>query len=175
MFFKKDVNKNKGIRLAVNLAAHSTCGTVFEGHDLSFQDALALGLNLRPSVMVCGVDNAATRVAVSKHCQVLEIPAVFIAVDFVAESGYVAVQKPGEACFGCLLPKSLGGQKAPCFTPAVKDILKVVAGLALYAIDSLLMDRKRDWNYRRIHLAGFMPDEMRMIGRNPNCPLCGHE
>src|ERR1051325_9259390 len=61
MFFKKDVNKNKGIRLAVNLAAHSTCGTVFEGHDLSFQDALALGLNLRPSVMVCGVDNAATR------------------------------------------------------------------------------------------------------------------
>src|ERR1051325_254989 len=42
MFFKKDVNKNKGIRLAVNLAAHSACGAVVEGHDLSCQDALGV-------------------------------------------------------------------------------------------------------------------------------------
>src|SRR5580658_10848381 len=80
--------------------------------------------------------------------------------------------KPGKACFGCLFPKSLHGRKAPCWTPAVKDILKVVGGLALYGIDSLLMDRRRNWNYRRIHLAGWRTDDLRTIQRNPECPLC---
>ena len=172
MFFKRDVHKNKAKCLVVNLAQHSTCGTILEGYDLSFQDSLALGLDMRASVIVCGVDNAETRVAVSKYCLESKTSAVFIAVDYVAESGYVALQKPGEACFGCILPKSLHGHKAPCFTPAVKDILKSVGGLALYAVDSVLMDRKRNWNYRRIHLAGFMPDDSRMVERNPDCTLC---
>jgi adenylyltransferase/sulfurtransferase len=174
MFFKGDVHKNKGKCLAVNLAAHATCGTILEGYDLSFQDALALGLDLRASVIVCGVDNAKTRVEVSSFCRKSEIPAVFCAVDYVAESGYVFVQEPGRACFGCVFQKSLHGRKAPCWTPAVKDILKVVGGLAMYAIDSLLMDRRRSWNYRRIHLAGWMPDDLQTIEKNHQCPLC-HE
>jgi len=62
---------------------------------------------------------------------------------------------------------------APCFVPAVKDILKVTAGLALYAIDSLLMERNRNWNYRRVHLAGFAPDESAILKRNLECELCG--
>lgn len=172
MFFKGDLYKNKGKCLAVNLSRHAFCGTTLEGYDLSFQDALALGLDMRASVAVCGVDNGKTRVEVSNYYRKLGIPVIFIAVDYVAESGYVFVQEHGKACFGCLFPKSLYGRKAPCFTPAVKDILKVVAGVALYAVDSLLMDRKRNWNYRRIHLAGFMPDDLQMIEKNSDCPLC---
>jgi adenylyltransferase/sulfurtransferase len=175
MFFKNDVHKNKGKRLAVNLAAHATCETVLEGYDFSFQDALAIGLDMRASLAVCGVDNGKTRIEVSNHFRKLGVPVVFIAVDYVAESGYVFVQEPGKSCFGCLFPKSLYGRKAPCFTPAVKDILKVVAGLTLYAVDSLLMERKRNWNYRRVHLAGFMPDDLQMIKKNSDCPLCSHE
>jgi len=175
MFFRQDIHKAKAPRLAINLSRHATCGTTIEGHPLSFQDALALGINLNASLAVCGVDNAKTRVDVSEYFRKLNVPVVFIAVDYVAESGYVFVQEPGKGCFGCLFPKSLYGRKAPCFTPAVKDILKAVAGLALYAIDSLLMQRRRSWQYRRIHLAGFMHDECSTIECNSQCPLCGHE
>jgi len=75
-------------------------------------------------------------------------------------------------CFGCAFPRSLSGQRAPCFVPSSKDILKVTAGLGLYAVDSLLMERKRNWNYRRIHLAGYAPDVLLNVERNANCPLC---
>jgi hypothetical protein len=94
-------------------------------------------------------------------------------VDYAAEHGYVFVQEPGRACFGCLFPKSHKARKAPCRTPAVKDILKVVAGFALYAIDSLLMKRPRNWNYRDIHLAGFAPGCECVIEKRNDCPLCG--
>ncbi|MGZ5527445.1 MAG: ThiF family adenylyltransferase [Limisphaerales bacterium] len=174
MFFENDVHHRKGKRLAKNLAAHAIGRTVLEGYDLSFQDALALGIDMSASVAVCGVDNGATRVAVSNYFRQRNIPVVFIAVDYAAEHGYVFVQEPGEACFGCLFPKTMYGRKAPCFTPAVKDVLKVVAGLSLYAIDTLLMPRKRNWNFRNVHLAGFGPSEERFITRNSNCPLC-HE
>jgi hypothetical protein len=121
---------------------------------------------------VCGVDNGEARVAVSEHFRSINIPGVFVAVSLEAEAGYVFIQQRGEACFGCLFPRNPYGRPAPCRTPASKDILKVVGGVALYGIDSLLMDRNRSWNYRRIHLAGFMPDDLQMVGRHPNCPLC---
>ena len=174
LFFKRDLYKSKAKRLARNLAPHATCGTLVEGYNLSFQDAVALGMDLHGTIAVCGVDNGRTRVDVSNYYRELKLPVLFIAVDYVAESGYVFLQEPGKACFGCLFPKSLRGHKARCFTPAVKDILKIVAGLALYAIDSLLMDRKRNWNYRRVHLAGFMPDDSQCIERLSSCPLCKH-
>ena len=173
LFFAKDIAKPKGIRLAVNLAKHATCGTTFYGYDLDFQDALSVGIDLSCDLGVCGVDNNPTRTAVARHFLTVGKPVVFIAVDLKAEQGYVFIQKPGEACFGCLFPNSLDGHKMPCRTPAVKDVLKVVAGLALYAIDSLLMDRPIGWNYRNVHLAGFAPSNELTIERKPDCPLCG--
>jgi len=172
-FFNWDLGKKKGVRLAKNLAPHATCGTVLEGYGWSFQDALALKMDLGASFCVVGVDNGATRVEASQFFRELKMPVVFIAVDLLAEAGYVFVQEVGKACFGCLFPKTMYGRKAPCRTPAAKDILKVVAGMALYAIDSLLMDRKRSWNYREVHLAGFAPSCERVIDRKLDCPLCG--
>ena len=67
MFFKTDVHKKKASRLAVNLAPHATCGTILEGYDLSFRDALVLGKDMNASVVVCGVDNGKTRVEVSNY------------------------------------------------------------------------------------------------------------
>lgn len=171
-FFKHDIGKNKGVCLAENIAGHATCGTVLHGYGYSFQDAVALEHNLNADIVVCGVDNNAARVAMSKYYRKLEVPVIFIAVDYMAENGYVFVQEPGGPCFGCAFPNCLEKRKAPCRTPAVKDILKVVAGIALYAIDSLLMNRKRNWNYRNIHLAGFAPSQELMIERKQNCFLC---
>lgn len=172
-FFKRDLFKPKAHRLVRNLACHGSCGTQLKGYALSFQDALALSIDLTADFLVCGVDNNPTRIDVCRYCLEARIPVVFIAVDYEAENGYVFVQEPGSACFACAFPKSLQGHKAPCRTPAVKDILKVVAGIALYAIDSLLMGRKRGWNYRNIHLAGFAPSNVLPIERRPDCPVCG--
>ena len=104
----------------------------------------------------------------------LATPVIYIAVDLLAECGHVFVQDGTSTtpCFGCAFPNSLVSRKAPCFVPAAKDILKVTAGIGLYAVDSLLMDRKRNWNYRRIHLAGYAPDVLINIEQNPECPLC---
>jgi hypothetical protein len=144
---------------------------------MSFEDAVASGMGMSATFIVCGVDNSEARVAVSQFYRRLATPVIFIAVDMLAECGHVFVQEgnPVTACFGCAFPKSLAPRNAPCFVPASKDILKAIAGFALYAIDSVLMDRKRNWNYRLIHLAGFAPDIMLNIERNSECPLCGKQ
>ena len=173
-FFWEDIGRNKAHCLARNLAPHCHAGTTLVGHPYSFQDALALGVNLPASVVVCGVDNSEARVAVSRHYHPLGVPVIFIAVDLLAECGHVFVQENNGPCFGCAFPNSLSPRKAPCFVAASKDALKVTAGLALYAVDSLLMSRKRNWNFRRIHLAGFAPDVLSTIERNSKCPLCSN-
>ncbi|HMJ88171.1 MAG TPA: ThiF family adenylyltransferase [Candidatus Acidoferrum sp.] len=173
-FFKEDIGQPKAHCLVRNLAPHCHAGTILEGYSHSFEDAVAMKLELSASVIVCGVDNSAARVAVTRYFLPLGIPVIFIAVDLLAECGHVFVQEStaGAPCFGCAFPNSLSPRKAPCYVPASKDILKVTAGLALYAIDSLLMARKRNWNFRRHHLAGFAPDVLEAIEQNRDCRLC---
>jgi molybdopterin/thiamine biosynthesis adenylyltransferase len=174
LFFPPDIGQNKACCLARNLDPHCHAGTILEGYPMSFEDAVALKVDLSAAFVVCGVDNSEARVAVSRHYHRLGTPVIFVAVDLLAECGHVFVQKSTSTapCFGCAFPRSLVGRKAPCFLPASKDVLKAVAGFALYAIDSVLMDRKRNWNFRRIHLAGYAPDVLLNIEKNPNCPLC---
>lgn len=173
-FFAPDIGLNKAECLARNLAPHCHVGTILEGYPMSFEDAVALNLDLSTAFVVCGVDNSNARVAVSRHYRSLATPVIFIAVDLLAECGHVFVQEgePTKPCFGCAFPRSLAGRKAPCFVPSSKDILKVTAGLALYAIDSVIMERKRNWNYRRVHLAGYAPDVLINVEQNAKCPLC---
>ena len=173
LFFKEDIGKKKGVCIAKNLSRFATCGSVIEGWGYSFQDAVALGHPLDADVVVCGVDNNTTRVEVSKFFRAKNIPVVFTAVDLMAESGYVFVQEVGKSCFGCCFPDCLNNIKIPCRTAAAKDILKTVAGMGMYGIDSLIMNRKRNWNYRLVHIAGFAPDVKMTVEKNPKCPLCG--
>lgn len=173
-FRSGDLGMNKSLRLARHLAKEGYMGTAIHAIPLYFQEALERKVPLRPDVMVCGVDNDECRVAVAQYAHDSKIPVAFIAVSRDANHGYVFVQRPGEACFVCLHPEALNNDVHPCpGVPAVKDVLKLVAGLSLYAIDTLIMDRKRNWNYRMIHLAGFMPDSKAWVEPGPSCPVCG--
>jgi molybdopterin/thiamine biosynthesis adenylyltransferase len=172
-FFKKNLSRNKAMSLAKNLVTEATDSSVIVGHPFSFERALSRGLELDGDVIVCAVDNNGARVNVCRHYLDTR-PVVYLGVDEMADHGYVFVQERPGPCFACLFPHALdeddGGQCAK--VGAVKDILKVVAGMALYVVDSLLMPRKRAWNYKEITLAGFAPGVSRCIERRERCPVC---
>ena len=172
-FFQEDLYSNKATSLAKNLVREATDSSIIVGHPLSFEDAMSRGLELDGDVIVCGVDNNSTRVNVSRH-YLHKRPVVYLGVDELADHGYVFVQESVGPCFACLFPHALneddGGQCAK--VGAVKDILKVVGGIALSAVDSLLMARMRAWNFREVSLAGFVPDATKMLARRDSCPTC---
>jgi molybdopterin/thiamine biosynthesis adenylyltransferase len=172
-FTRKEIGKNKAIGLARNLVREGYMGTILNAYPFFFQEALEKGTIPETDLIICAVDNEETRIFLSRYAIKNKLPAIFSAVSRDANQGYVFVQEPGKACFACAFPNTISNQITPCpNTPAIKDILKIVSGLALYAADTILMSRKRDWNFRMIYLAGFVPDENRRIAPNPDCPLC---
>ena len=173
-FFAKDLGQNKAWALVRNLVPESIGRTYLKGCGCTFQEALEAEFDTTCDVALCGVDNNQTRLFASRHFREKRLPLVITGVSNEADHGYVFVQEPDGACFECLFPGALANQRDPCpNTPAVMDILKVVAGLTLYAIDSLLMARPRHWNYRQIFLDGSSPDRSVRIPRRPDCRLCG--
>lgn len=172
-FYARDLYKNKARCLARNLASEGFCGTHISGFGLSFQDAQERGIDLLGNVAIVAVDNNPTRVAASCYYRKQGMPVIFTAVSAQADHGYVFIQKPAEACFGCQFPDSINDETYPCpGTPAVKDILKVVAGIVVYGLDTLLMERKRFWNYKSIFLDGSIPGSDWKVARRQDCALC---
>ena len=172
-FREEDLNKPKAHCLAKNLAREGFLRTTIEGYSLSFQDALALGIDLADtSIAIVGVDNNPCRVAASRFYRERSIPCIFTSVSVDTTHGYTYVQEPGGACFGCQFPKSINDETYPCGTPAAIDILKVMGGIVSYAVDTIIMERPRLWNYKHEYLDGF-PGKDWMVQRRPECKLCG--
>ena len=173
-FDATDIGKPKALALARNLARQATGPSLIEGYAYSFQDALAKGLKLEGQIAVVGVDNNATRIHAAQYYLARAVPVLFLAVDVQAARGYVFVQtsQPGHPCFQCLYPDAPNDPRIYGCAGASIEILKIMAGLALYAIDSLLMARARPWNYKAVFLdqGG---DGQRTIGQRPTCSLCG--
>ena len=172
-FYQRDLFKPKARRLARNLAAEGVMGTHLHGYALSLQDAVVQGVDLTADVVIVGVDNNPTRTFSARHFRTLGTPVIFTAVSRTANNGYIFVQEPDGPCFGCLFPDALNDETYPCpGTPAVKDILKVVAGIVLYATDTVLMPRPRQWNYKDIVLDGSIPGNDWRITARADCPIC---
>jgi molybdopterin/thiamine biosynthesis adenylyltransferase len=172
-FYAQDVGKPKALALARNLARQATGNTHIQGYATSFQEVRANGMKLEGDVAVVGVDNNATRIAAAEYYWARAVPVIFLAVDVQAARGYVFVQssQPDEPCFQCLYPDAPSDQRIYGCAGASIEILKIMAGIALYAIDSLLMTRPRPWNYKAVFLdqGG---DGQHVIGQRPACSLC---
>lgn len=173
-FGPEDQGRNKALALARNLARQATGRTLIEGHARSFQDALANGVSAEGDIAVVGVDNNPTRIAAAEYYLGRHTPVIFLAVDARAARGYVFVQtsQPGDPCFLCLFPEAAEDRRVHQCAGASIEILKIVAGIALYAVDSLLMARPRPWNYKEVFLDQG-PDGHRTIQQRPGCRLCG--
>ncbi len=175
LFTKSDIGKNKAIQVVKNLKKFGYMGTTIIGYPIFLQEYLER-YSYKPDIVICGVDNDQARISASSFGLKHNIPVVFTAVSRDANNGYVFIQKVGEACFGCLFPNAINNRKSPCpNAPAMKDILKVVSGMVLFAIDTVLMERKSSWNYRTLYLSGFMPEFVTVKDRNPDCRLCSKQ
>ncbi len=183
LFFSKDLFKNKAVSLAENLSKTGFGETMIIGYPYNFEEAVALGVDLSSSAAIVGVDNDKCRVHAAEYFIGKNIPVVFTGVSEDGNSGYVFIQesKDETPCFGCLYPDSArevkeGSSRSPCpNTPAIKDILKIMGGLVIFAVDTLLMERKRSWNYRVFYLDGSVPSGESTIKQKPECLICGRK
>ena len=174
-FFKRDVGKNKAIAYGKHLCREALFETTILCWPYRFQELLEEGVSLEHcDVIVCGVDNNPTRVAVAKHGLTHDIPVIHAAVSRDANQLYCAVQEAGNACFGCMFPHALNDDSYPCNLPGIIDVLQVLAGFVVYAVDTILCGRHREWNLRSVFLDGSVPDACLSIERRADCPLCSH-
>jgi hypothetical protein len=173
LYYKEDLGKPKAYALARNLSKEACLGTTIVGYHLSFQDAISRGIDLSASVAVVAVDSNRGRIAASTYYRERNTPVIFCAVSEQGDHGYCFVQEPGQGCFACHDPGAVTDLRTPCpGTPAILDILTVVVGLALYAVDTVLMPRPRRWQYKQVYLA--TGDGLTFsVPRKPTCPLCG--
>jgi molybdopterin/thiamine biosynthesis adenylyltransferase len=171
-FYERDIGHNKAIALARNLQPECIAATDISGYALRLEEAIARGADLSCDVAVCGVDNNPARVAASRYFRRAGIPVIFTAVSADADHGYVFVQESEGRCIGCLFPDMLNDERYPCpGTPAISDVLQLMGALCVYAVDTLLMKRRRGWNYRRMCLSDCMLDGVSLVQARKTCKL----
>ena len=118
------------------------------------------------------MDNNPARVAASRYFREKSIPVIFTAVSADGDFGYVFVQDRTGPCIGCLFPDMADDDRYPCpGTPAIADVLQLIGALVVYAVDSLLMNRPRTWNYRRISLSDNASDGASLIDVRSSCRM----
>jgi molybdopterin/thiamine biosynthesis adenylyltransferase len=173
-FYEADIEKNKAIALALNLQRECIFATELTGMGMPFEAAVATGMDIGCDVAVCGVDNNPCRVAASQYFRARRIPVIFSAVSADGDHGYVFIQEKDGPCFGCVFPDAVNDLRFPCpGTPAIIEILQVVGALTVYAVDSCLMARPRQWNYRELYLSDGEWGSSRKVGVRADCPVLG--
>lgn len=175
-FHADDVGKPKAHALARNVKSEATLPTKIIAYPWKFEEVAQYDVDLCCDVAVCAIDNDAGRLFASAYFLARRIPCVFVAVDREAGGGYCFVQesKPGSPCWLCLMPEAAEMREVDqrC-AGSEPGLLSAMAGITSYAIDSLLMPRKRSWNYFELFLNGMLNGGgPKLVMPRPNCPVC---
>lgn len=162
-FFEEDLYKNKAICLGKNLAIQGIRKTQIIAYPVMFQKAVEDKVDTSCDIAICAPDNDITRIFVSKYFYETT-PVIFTGLDHQANTGYVYIQEPNKKSLLEILPNVVKKKRNPCpNNPAIIDILKIVAGFILFAVDSVMMERKRNWNYRQFFLCGFVQEVVKIL------------
>ena len=173
LFYLKNVGKNKAISLAKNLSKEGYFDSTIKGYPYRFQEALEMDMDLsRYDAIICAVDNNPTRMSVANYCLANNIPLIINGVSRDGSQMYCAVQQPGQACFGCIMPQEINYSIYPCNLPGIIDIIQVVAGFTVYALDTIIMGRHREWNLRMLSLDGSLPESSLLVPKKDKCSMC---
>jgi molybdopterin-synthase adenylyltransferase len=174
-FYASDIGQNKAIALVRNLQRECTYSSALTGYAMSFETAIHEKTDLNCDLAVCGVDNNPARVEAAQYFR-HRIPIIFTAVSADADHGYVFIQEPSGPCIGCLFPDIDEEKSSPCpGIPAIADILQLMGALVTYAIDSVLVGRKRSWNYRAMYLSSGECDATSLMSTKGACSLCAQK
>jgi molybdopterin/thiamine biosynthesis adenylyltransferase len=171
LFFEQDLYKNKALCLARNLRMFATQETTIYAYPMDFESARQAGHDLTRDIIVIGIDRDTDRIAINNYYRLRNTPTITMAVSEDANNGYVFIQEEGGPCFGCLFGHSQLGSSCPG-VPAVLDILFTIDGIALYALDTMLMNRPRNWNYCEFFLDGSIPPRQWLVKKRPGCRNC---
>ena len=175
-FFPKDLYQPKAWALARNLAPHGAMGTRIIAWPVSFERAYQLALDLDGDLAIAAVDSGPSRIEIARFAVERKIPALFGGASITADYANLFVQQVGSACYACAFPEEARGKQTPCpGSPAIKALFKHVAGLALYAVESLFMDRPRNWNLYTLCPSDATFTRSGWVNRRPDCPICGGE
>ncbi len=180
LFYPQDLNQPKAFALARNLAHESTAPDFAAvGVNLAFDEAFKTGTQPDCDLYIVGVDRNVARVDAARIGLAIGKPMIHIGLGRDASSLYVFVQtsRSTDPCWGDVFLDVVrqvidGRDNAPGCAPALIDCAQVASGLAMYAVDSVLMQRPRAWNYRRISLNSFEEPEPGVLAKlHPRCPL----
>lgn len=173
-FLISDVHQPKAFALARNLEPHGALGTRIMAWDLAFENAQAAGVDLSCNAIVSAVDDAQTRVAIARFAVEQRIPATFGGASVEADYANLFVQEVDGACYACAFPEEVAGTRTPCpGSPAIKDLFMQLGGLAVYAIDTLFMERRRTWNLYGLSPADGNVTASGRVEKRSECAVCG--
>ena len=174
--YPADVGMSKAEALANHLEQEATGETTITAYPHRFEDVAKTDEDLACDVAIVAIDNDEGRLYACDYYFTRRTPCIFVAVDRIASSGYVFVQasNPGEACWLCLCPdaweRTDTDQRCAGSEPG---LLQTMAGLVVYAVDSLLMPRKRTWSYFELFLDGTLGGGgIRQVPIRSQCPIC---
>jgi molybdopterin/thiamine biosynthesis adenylyltransferase len=173
-FFVCDVGSPKAWALTRNISPHGVMGTRIIAHNLSFAVAQDRGVDLSCDAIVSAVDDGQARGEIAKFGLEHQIPVIFGGASQEANFAKLFVQEVNEACFACACPEEADGERTPCpGSPAIKDLFMLLGSYMVYAIDTLFMERPREWNLHTFCPRDAAFTESRRVERNPDCPICG--
>ncbi len=174
LFSRDDVGAFKSVALAKRLSREGLFATTVTSYPRRFQELLEMGVVFpKDALFIGGVDNNPSRLALARYAYEHGVSAIHAAVSGDGNSLYVMTQEVNEACWSCAFPQYVDDRSYPCNLPGIVDVLQIVAGTIVFAVDTLLGNRHREWNVRHIYLDGGMPDRAQMVGLRESCRVCG--
>jgi molybdopterin/thiamine biosynthesis adenylyltransferase len=170
-----DINRGKAPQLGRRLAeARTRRETRVNAYGYSLEQAVEAGMPMDYNAAFVGVDSDPTRLFAARLFQRLGIPAIFAGTGHNSQKGYVFLQRSTTQapCLACMNPAIEKSEvKEGCFGAAA-DVPAVLAGVAIYALESLFTQRQIEWDYWEIMLVTGKSVPVR-VAKKQNCPVCG--
>jgi sulfur carrier protein ThiS adenylyltransferase len=175
-YLDQDIGNNKALCLARILEMHRTNpNTEIHTIPMSFQNANTERRLPSCDIAYVGVDNDQTRAEAAQYFWATRVPTIFSGINRQSNKGYVFVQQPSpeQPCLACLFPGIETSSRQPGCAGMAAEVPLSLAGIALYALESLVMERERSWDYFEVSLASGQ-NQISRVRKKTACTICGH-
>lgn len=176
-FSQEDLGKNKAERAAIRATRLTSRPITIVAVPMRFEDATSLKVKWMDNVhaVVVFTDNMISRFEVSLHYY-LKIPVLAAGIEETNTMAWLFIQEPKGPCLRCKFPNiDYDSPDSTSCSGMSLDAARALSGYISFSIDTLFLDhkyRRRNWNYLKLSLDGFVSEERFMVEKNENCSLC---